>query len=209
MHERFIFKILMLGDAGVGKTCLLQRFTNKRYTGYYKCTIGIEMMVRDIEISGCKVKLEIWDTAGEERYRSMMSSYYRQVDGIVLVFDLTRRLSYCHVDYWIEEIKKYASSDVSIILVGNKCDAFGDRQVHQQLAVMYADNLNIPYVEASAVSGYNVDRLFSKVSVNVFDQRINHMQLLELESIPRGIHLRDEKTLATNKLTTRLGGFCC
>lgn len=208
MHEKYIFKILMLGDAGVGKTCLLQRFAKHRYTGYYKCTIGIEATVRDIDISGCVVKLQIWDTAGEERYRSIMSTYYRQVDGIVLVFDLTKRQSYSHVDYWLEEIKKCASSDVSVILVGNKCDAFENRQVQQEAAVMYADNLNIPYVEASALSGYNVDRLFSKLSVKVYDQHINQMQQ-QLVTIPRGIYLRDAKPLVPNKLTARFGDFCC
>ncbi|KAL7744419.1 hypothetical protein ACLKA6_001802 [Drosophila palustris] len=207
MCDRFVFRFLMLGDAGVGKTSLLQRFTNNRYTGLYKSTIGMEVSMREIEISGCKVKLEVWDTAGEERYRSVMSSYYRQIDGVVLVFDSTQRSTYCHVDYWLDEIKKHTITDVCIILVGNKCDSFVDRQVHQQVAAMYADKLKIPYMEASALSGHNVDRLFSKLAVAVFDQRILEQ---EMAMIPGSIRLTDDRRLGARKsLTTRLGEFCC
>ncbi|KAH8415347.1 hypothetical protein KR222_004888, partial [Zaprionus bogoriensis] len=163
--------VLLLGDASVGKSCLLQRYTENRYSGHYQCTVGMEVRVRTLEIAGCRVKLQLWDTAGEERYRSVMSSYYRHVHGIILVFDTTRRQSYSHVDYWLDEIRKHAASGVSVLLVGSKCDACEQRQVCLETAARYAESQGLAYVEASAKSGANVERLFAKLAVSMFDRR--------------------------------------
>ncbi|XP_030567413.1 ras-related protein ORAB-1-like [Drosophila novamexicana] len=202
MDERYVFKILMLGDAGVGKTCLLQRFVENRFTGNYKCTVGVDSKIRTVEISGHKVKLQIWDTAGEERYRSMMSSYYRHVQGIILVFDTTRRRSYQNVDYWLKEIDKHAATNVRVLLVGNKCDAFQGRQVCQQSAAIYAESLGVTYVEASAVTGANVERLFANLAVNIFDTHVERNR-------PGTVFPAEDKDAVTLKQGTGIRDFCC
>lgn len=170
MADRFVFKVLLVGDASVGKTSLLQRFTDNRYTANYKCTVGIDMRIRTLEVSGCRVMLHIWDTAGEERYRSVMGSYYRRVMGIILVYDTTERRSYNHVDYWLSEIKKHGASDVKVLLVGSKCDACEQRQVAQETAATFAERKGLIYVEASAMTGFNVEHLFSKLAVSLYER---------------------------------------
>ncbi|ALC49953.1 Rab9Fb [Drosophila busckii] len=202
METNYIFKLLILGDAGVGKSCLLLRFTNNRYTGRYCSTVGVDSRTRTLEIAGFKIKLHIWDTAGEERFRSMVSTYYRHVQGIVLVFDTTQRNSFNHIDYWLKEIEKYALPNICVMLVGNKCDALEKRQVRQELATDYADRLGLPYMEASAVSGVNVERMFGKLAVNIFDihvlptlQQAKGPQShgISLSSLPKTIKPRNNK----------------
>lgn len=184
MDKRFVFKVLLVGDASVGKTCLVRRFTDNRYSGNYKCTLGVDMRERTLEVSGCQVMLHIWDTAGEERYRSMMSSYYRRVKGIILVYDTTQRRSYNHVDYWLGEINKYGASDVKVLLVGSKCDACDQRQVPHDTAATYAERKGLIYVEASAMTGFNVERLFSKLAVCLYDHQMQPPDRADVAQMP-------------------------
>lgn len=177
MDARFVFKVLLVGDASVGKTSLLQRFADNRYTANYKCTVGIDMRIRSLEISGCRVMLHVWDTAGEERYRSVMGSYYRRVMGIILVFDTTQRRSYNHIDYWLSEIEKHGASDVKVLLVGSKCDACEQRQVAHETAATFAERKGLNYVEASAMTGCNVEHLFSKLAVSLYERYSQPPQL--------------------------------
>ncbi|XP_030381839.1 GTP-binding protein yptV1-like [Scaptodrosophila lebanonensis] len=176
---KYLFKLLMLGDAGVGKSCLLMRFADKRYTGQYICTVGIDFKVRTIEVAGQMVKLQIWDTAGEERFRSVITSYYRGAHGVFLVYDTTHRQSYRNIDVWLREIGRHTNNNINIMLVGNKCDIIGQRQVSHQGAAMYAESLGIPFMETSARSGANVEEVFISMAVNVFNRL----------TLPSNIHL--------------------
>merc|ERR1719195_1229363 len=117
-----LFKVLLIGDSGVGKSCLLLRFADDTYTDNYNTTIGVNFKIRTLEQEGKTIKLQIWDTAGQERFRTITSSYYRGVHGIIVVYDVTDKESFNNVKHWVQEIEKYAADGVNKFLVGNKSD---------------------------------------------------------------------------------------
>ncbi|XP_073950862.1 ras-related protein ORAB-1-like [Choristoneura fumiferana] len=118
----YLFKLLLIGDSGVGKSCLLLRFADDTYTESYISTIGVDFKIRTVELDGKTIKLQIWDTAGQERFRTITSSYYRGAHGIIIVYDCTDQDSFSNVKQWLEEIDRYACDNVNKLLVGNKCD---------------------------------------------------------------------------------------
>ena len=130
----YLFKLLLIGDSGVGKSCLLLRFADDTYTESYISTIGVDFKIRTIELDGKTIKLQIWDTAGQERFRTITSSYYRGAHGIIVVFDVTDQESFNNVKQWLHEIDRYACANVKKLLVGNKCDLTTKKQVEYNAA---------------------------------------------------------------------------
>ncbi|KAI0927851.1 GTP-binding protein of the rab, variant 2 [Taiwanofungus camphoratus] len=118
----YLFKLLLIGDSGVGKSCLLLRFAEDAFTDSYLSTIGVDFKIRTIELEGKTVKLQIWDTAGQERFRTIAAAYYRGAHGIVVVYDVTDNESFENVKGWLHEIERYASETVKKLLIGNKSD---------------------------------------------------------------------------------------
>lgn len=158
------FKILLLGDSGVGKTCLIFRFTEDVFSDSYISTIGIDCRSRVVELDGRRVRLQIWDTAGQERFRTLTSAYYRGAMGILLVYDLTTEDSFKHIANWLQNIEENASSDVCKALVGNKVDADDERVIDFQRGKSISDNANLEFFETSARSGENVNEAFMAVA---------------------------------------------
>ena len=156
----FLFKLLLIGDSGVGKSCLLLRFADHTYTDSYISTIGVDFKIRTIDLDGKTIKLQIWDTAGQERFRTITSSYYRGANGIIVVYDVTDMESFNNVRQWLNEIDKYACEGVSKLLVGNKSDLVSKKVVEQEMAKDFADKLSIPFLETSAKSAENVEEAF-------------------------------------------------
>lgn len=163
----YLFKLLLIGDSGVGKSCLLLRFADDTYTQSYISTIGVDFKIRTIELEGKTVKLQIWDTAGQERFRTITSSYYRGAHGIIIVYDVTDRESFTNVRHWIQEIDKYAADGVKKLLVGNKCDLSSKKVVSYDEAKELADSLGISFMETSAKNSHNVELSFQQMATDI------------------------------------------
>jgi len=163
----YLFKLLLIGDSGVGKSCLLLRFADDTYTESYISTIGVDFKIRTIELDGKTIKLQIWDTAGQERFRTITSSYYRGAHGIIVVYDTTDQESFNNVKQWLQEIDRYACENVNKLLVGNKCDLTHKKVVDYQTAKEYADSLGIPFLETSAKNATNVEQAFMTMAAEI------------------------------------------
>lgn len=163
----YLFKLLLIGDSGVGKSCLLLRFSDDTYTESYISTIGVDFKIRTIDLDGKTIKLQIWDTAGQERFRTITSSYYRGAHGIIVVYDTTDQESFNNVKQWLQEIDRYACENVNKLLVGNKCDLTHKKVVEYPTAKEYADSLGIPFLETSAKNATNVEQAFLTMTAEI------------------------------------------
>ena len=163
----YLFKLLLIGDSGVGKSCLLLRFADDTYTESYISTIGVDFKIRSIELEGKTVKLQIWDTAVQERFRTITSSYYRGAHGIIIVYDVTDKESFQNIQHWLQEIDKYANEGVMKLLVGNKSDLQSKKVVSYDEAKELADSLGIGFIETSAKNAHNVEQAFTKMALEM------------------------------------------
>lgn len=163
----YLFKLLLIGDSGVGKSCLLLRFADDTYTESYISTIGVDFKIRTIELEGKTIKLQIWDTAGQERFRTITSSYYRGAHGIIVAYDVTDQESFNNVKQWLQEIDRYACENVNKLLVGNKSDLTTKKVVDYTTAKEFADHLNIPFLETSAKNATNVEQAFMTMAAEI------------------------------------------
>ncbi|KAD1105215.1 hypothetical protein E3N88_07804 [Mikania micrantha] len=166
----YLFKLLLIGDSGVGKSCLLLRFADDSYLDSYISTIGVDFKIRTVEQDGKTIKLQIWDTAGQERFRTITSSYYRGAHGIIVVYDVTDQESFNNVKQWLSEIDRYASENVNKILVGNKCDLVASKVVSTETAKAFADEIGIPFLETSAKDATNVEQAFMAMTASIKDR---------------------------------------
>ncbi|KAM9271886.1 ras-related protein Rab-43 [Cariama cristata] len=165
----FLFKLVLIGDASVGKTCLVQRFKTGAFAERQGSTIGVDFTMKSLEIQGKRVKLQIWDTAGQERFRTITQSYYRSANGAILAYDISKRGSFLSIPRWIEDVRKYAGSNIVQLLIGNKSDLSDLREVQleeaQSLAEHY-DNI-ICAIETSAKDSSNVEQAFVKMATEL------------------------------------------
>lgn len=167
----YLFKLVLIGDSGVGKSCLLLRFADDAFTESYISTIGVDFRFRTVKIDGKTVKLQIWDTAGQERFRTITSAYYRGADGIIMVYDVTSQDSFEHVNDWLKEVNRYASEGTCKLLVGNKSDRTVDKAVTEETAKEFADELGIAFLETSAKSAKNVEEAFLTLAGELIKQK--------------------------------------
>ncbi|KAK4789414.1 hypothetical protein SAY86_020733 [Trapa natans] len=166
----YLFKLLLIGDSGVGKSCLLLRFSDDSYLESYISTIGVDFKIRTVEQDGKTIKLQIWDTAGQERFRTITSSYYRGAHGIIVVYDVTDQESFNNVKQWLSEIDRYASENVNKLLVGNKSDLSAQKVVSYETAKALADEIGIPFMETSAKNSTNVEQAFMAMTAAIKDR---------------------------------------
>jgi len=162
--------MVVIGDTGVGKSCLLLQFVDRRFSSVHDLTIGVDFGSRVIDLNDDKVKLQIWDTAGQESFRSIARSYYRDASGALLVFDVTRRETFGHLSRWLEEARQFASPNICITLVGNKADVVNKRVIQRAEAQAFADENGLEYIEASAKSADGVDDAFVRTAERIWEK---------------------------------------
>lgn len=158
-----LFKLLIVGESGVGKTCMLLRFADNSFEENFLSTIGVDFKVREIDVDGKRVKLQIWDSAGQERFRNITTSYYRNCGGIIIVYDITRHDTFTKVTEWIEDVRKI-TSNVPLLLVGNKADLEDKRAVAEQEAKELANRMGLVLLETSAKTALNIEDAFKQIS---------------------------------------------
>ncbi|KAG7558239.1 hypothetical protein FFLO_02802 [Filobasidium floriforme] len=159
-HYDFLIKLLLIGDSGVGKSCLLLRFCDDAWTPSFITTIGMFSKIRTIELDGKRIKLQIWDTAGQERFRTITTAYYRGAMGILLVYDVTDEKSFNNIRTWHANIEQHASEGVNKILIGNKCDWDEKRAVTLEQGRQLADEFGLRFLETSAKDNEGVEEAF-------------------------------------------------
>ena len=185
-NYQYIFKLILIGNSGVGKSCILQRYIRHSFEESYKCTIGVDFLMKSVIINGITVKLQLWDTAGQEKYKSMVSSYYRGANVALIVFDLTSRPSFDALPLWIENFYKNGPEQKNIILIGNKKDLVDERQVTQEEAEMFAETNNMIYFETSAKDGDNIDYVFNYAAEKLLEFYTgNNQPVLKKELTPK------------------------
>ena len=155
-----MFKILLLGDSGVGKSSLLLRYTKNEFISDLRSTIGVEFALKYLTIDNFQLKVQIWDTAGMERYRSITNAYYKGAKGVIVVYDICRQKSFENVDKWIDDFKSKADDDAVIILIGNKSDLDEKREVSKEEAESKAQKNKFGFMETSAKDNNNVQKAF-------------------------------------------------
>ncbi|KAL3969037.1 interleukin 6 [Sarotherodon galilaeus] len=160
----FLFRLLMLGDSGVGKTCMLRRFTESDFDTTHISTIGIDFKMKTLEVDGTKVRVQIWDTAGQERYQTITKQYYRRAQGIIFVYDITDKLSFKHIAKWVSDVDEYTTQKMETILVGNKCDDSLRREVSKNQGTKLAGSYGMEFFETSASKNININESFKRLT---------------------------------------------
>lgn len=167
-----IVKIVIVGDAGVGKSTLLLRYTDNEFSKAHVSTIGVDFKFKNIQLDGEKVRLQIWDTAGQERFLATTKAYFRGAMGIMMIYDVTDSISFENMrDKWMKHVEEYADQNVNKILVGNKCDLENERGVETREGKELAEPLGIPFYETSALANINVTEVFEKIARDIKAKR--------------------------------------
>uniref|UniRef100_A0A2P2HZV3 Ras-related protein Rab-10-like n=1 Tax=Hirondellea gigas TaxID=1518452 RepID=A0A2P2HZV3_9CRUS len=159
-----LFKLLLIGDSGVGKTCILFRFSDDAFNTTFISTIGIDFKIKTIELQGKKIKLQIWDTAGQERFHTITTSYYRGAMGIMLVYDITNPKSFDNIAKWLRNIDEHANKDVEKMILGNKCDMEDKRVIPKEKGEDIACEHSIRFLETSAKANINIEQAFLELA---------------------------------------------
>ena len=169
-NKEYIFKYIIAGDSGVGKTCMIYYYLYNKVKQNSTQTIGVDYSSKTLIINNQKIKLQIWDTAGQDKFRSVSKSYYRGAIGIIIVYDITSKESFLHIKSWINEVKLSAREEASFIIIGNKNDLKDQREVSYEEAKKFSDDNNFIFLETSSITGENISEVFLKLSENILNK---------------------------------------
>ena len=188
-----LYKILLLGDSSVGKTCFFMRYIENTFQEIHMSTIGLESKIKTVDLDdGRTVKIQLWDTAGQERFHTITKNYYKTAHAIILIFDVTEKATYQNVKNWVEQIREEVSSKVVTVLVGNKIDDVENRKINKEEGEEMAKECGISYFECSAKTGENIDPIFN----DLIKKTIENYKVLE------------DTTKLDSKKKSKKKGFC-
>lgn len=168
MSYNYLFKFIIVGDSGVGKSCILHRFETDDFSNMTPSTVGIEYVRKQLNIDNNTVMVQVWDTAGQESMFSLTSSYYKNSCAVLLVYDVTRRETFSHLKKWLGQINDNSNPSARRILIGNKCDLDFERLVSRKEGEAFAKENNLPYIETSAKTAKNVHEMFHQMAHEVY-----------------------------------------
>ncbi|KAF1874562.1 hypothetical protein Lal_00029990 [Lupinus albus] len=205
----YLFKAVLIGDSGVGKSNLLSRFAKDEFRLDSKPTIGVEFAYRNIKVRDKLIKAQIWDTAGQERFRAITSSYYRGAMGALLVYDITKRSSYENLSKWLLELRDFGGQDMVVILVGNKADLDQSREVEKEEGKGFAEKEGFCFMETSALKNMNVEEVFLQMIIKVYD--ITRQRNVEAKMNEKEINILSGKEIhvVVDEVTTTKQAICC
>ncbi|KAM7522143.1 hypothetical protein LguiA_012045 [Lonicera macranthoides] len=164
----YLFKIVLIGDSGVGKSNILSRYTRNEFCLESKSTIGVEFATKTLQVDGKTVKVQIWDTAGQERYRAITSAYYRGAVGAFLVYDITKRQTFENIQRWLRELRDHADANIIIMMAGNKSDLKHLKTVQEHEGQVLAEKEGLFFLETSALEAYNIEKAFQTVLTEIY-----------------------------------------
>ncbi|KAI3948418.1 hypothetical protein MKW98_019168 [Papaver atlanticum] len=164
----YLFKVVLIGDSGVGKSNLLSRFTRNEFSLESKSTIGVEFATRSLNVDGKVIKAQIWDTAGQERYRAITSAYYRGAVGALLVYDVTRHITFENIERWLKELREHTDPNIVVMLIGNKADLRHLVAVSSDDGTSFAERESLYFMETSALEATNVENAFAEVLTQIY-----------------------------------------
>ena len=186
------FKVIIIGDSGVGKSCLSLMGTQNTFNQKYSPTIALEFTSFNIKINDKEIRLHIWDTCGQELYRSLISNFYRNSSLALLVYSIDNKDSFSSLDSWLNEIKINGTPDINLFLIGNKVDLENKRVISKEMAETFSKNNNIQYFfETSAKTGFNAQNVFIEAAKLLYEQHIQHQE--RLSKIDPLLHLNNDK----------------
>ncbi|KAL9250527.1 Ras-related protein [Drosera capensis] len=202
----YLFKVVLIGDSGVGKSNLLSRFTRNEFCLESKSTIGVEFATRTLQVEGRTIKAQIWDTAGQERYRAITSAYYRGALGALLVYDVTKPTTFDNVSRWLKELRDHADANIVIMLIGNKTDLKHLRAVATEDAQSYAEKEGLSFIETSALEATNVEEAFQNILSEIY-RTISKKSLTTNE--PASSNIKEGQTIVIGDSDTTVKKSCC
>jgi len=204
----YLFKVVLIGDSGVGKSNLLSRFTRNEFNLETKSTIGVEFATRSLTVDAKTLKAQIWDTAGQERYRAITAAYYRGAVGALLVYDIAKHGTYVNVTRWLKELRDHADSNIVIMLVGNKSDLKHLRAVPTEEAKAFATENGLSFIETSALDASNVESAFQTILTDIY--HIVSAKSLEQSSDPIKPSSGDTLTVSPSvDASSKAASGCC
>jgi len=201
-----LYKIIIIGDSGVGKSNILGRYLHNEFHHDTKSTVGVEFGSKKIQIENISIKLQIWDTAGQERYRSITSSYYKGARGCFIVYDITSRTSFEDIIKWYEEIKRSGDKGVSIMLVGNKCDLESSREISIEMGRNKAKEMNCSFFETSALNNTMIEEAFKSLCEEIYNKIKEEKKDDEDDDIEI---VRDDKNIVNINIENKRKKKCC
>ena len=206
----YSYKIVIIGDAGVGKSCLLNRAAKEKFTSDYCPTLGFEFLAFSTNIENKIIRLQIWDTCGQEVYRSLITNFYRNASLAFMVYAINSKESFLNINKWLKEVKINSNPDIKIILIGNKSDLDNERQVSYEEAKKFKEENQISYFEeTSAKTGLNAKKVFEEAAKILYDDHKSYIMKSKNKGEINDIIEDEEIPVKLKKPTKKRNGGCC